>query len=155
MSCVTSPSTSDIETQICYSNSEKSTKDVILFHHKVMEKDGYVNLRSKAPESPVTSTASWSGWRSPACGPACDLVLAMCLYVTCVCANHASIMYGCVFAGNLQELGVLSLRCNQLEYLPSTLGNCTALHVLDVSGNRWDWQSLSSHLHRTRLRQAN
>lgn len=39
-------------------------------------------------------------------------------------------------AGNLLQLGVLSLRDNKLSYLPSEVGNCKELHVLDVSGNR-------------------
>ena len=33
-------------------------------------------------------------------------------------------------------MGVLSLRDNKLQYLPIEVGQCTALHVLDVSGNR-------------------
>lgn len=33
-------------------------------------------------------------------------------------------------------MGVLSLRDNKLQYLPAEVGQCTALHVLDVSGNR-------------------
>lgn len=33
------------------------------------------------------------------------------------------------------QLGVLSLRDNKLTHLPSELGNCSSLHVLDVSGN--------------------
>jgi Leucine-rich repeat (LRR) protein len=32
--------------------------------------------------------------------------------------------------------GVLSLRENQLSHLPSEIGTCIELHVLDVSGNR-------------------
>jgi hypothetical protein len=39
-------------------------------------------------------------------------------------------------AGNLSQLGVLSLRDNKLSYLPAEVGNCKELHVLDVSGNR-------------------
>lgn len=39
-------------------------------------------------------------------------------------------------SGNLSQLGVLSLRDNKLQYLPSEVGNCLELHVLDVSGNR-------------------
>lgn len=39
--------------------------------------------------------------------------------------------------GNLKQLGVLSLRDNKLQYLPAEVGQCTALHVLDVSGNRY------------------
>ena len=42
----------------------------------------------------------------------------------------------CIFPGNLSQLGVLSLRDNKLSYLPSEVGNCKELHVLDVSGNR-------------------
>lgn len=38
--------------------------------------------------------------------------------------------------GKLENLGVLSLRENQLQYLPQETGNCRELHVLDVSGNR-------------------
>jgi len=38
--------------------------------------------------------------------------------------------------GRLSQLGVLSLRDNKLQYLPSEVGNCLELHVLDVSGNR-------------------
>ena len=34
------------------------------------------------------------------------------------------------------QLGVLSLRENQLASLPSEIGTCAELHVLDVSGNR-------------------
>lgn len=41
------------------------------------------------------------------------------------------------FTGNLKQLGVLSLRDNKLQYLPIEVGQCTALHVLDVSGNRY------------------
>lgn len=41
------------------------------------------------------------------------------------------------FVGNLKQLGVLSLRDNKLQYLPVEVGHCTALHVLDVSGNRY------------------
>ena len=40
-------------------------------------------------------------------------------------------------SGKLENLGVLSLRENQLQYLPPETGNCRELHVLDVSGNRW------------------
>lgn len=40
------------------------------------------------------------------------------------------------FAGNLGQLGVLSLRGNKLHYLPNEVGNCRELHVLDVAGNR-------------------
>ena len=39
-------------------------------------------------------------------------------------------------AGNLVRLGVFSLRENQLRCLPSEIGTCAELHVLDVSGNR-------------------
>lgn len=39
-------------------------------------------------------------------------------------------------AGNLGQLGVLSLRGNKLHYLPNQVGNCKELHVLDVAGNR-------------------
>lgn len=38
--------------------------------------------------------------------------------------------------GNLCQLGILSLRDNKLQYLPSEVGNCIELHVLDVSGNK-------------------
>ena len=38
--------------------------------------------------------------------------------------------------GNLVQLGVLSLRENRLVELPSEIGNCRELHVLDVCGNR-------------------
>jgi len=41
------------------------------------------------------------------------------------------------FLGNLKKLGVLSLRDNKLQYLPIEVGQCNALHVLDVSGNRY------------------
>lgn len=41
------------------------------------------------------------------------------------------------FLGNLKNLGVLSLRDNKLQYLPAEVGQCSALHVLDVSGNRY------------------
>lgn len=41
-----------------------------------------------------------------------------------------------LISGNLAQLGVLSLRDNKLSYLPSEIGNCKELHVLDVSGNR-------------------
>lgn len=41
------------------------------------------------------------------------------------------------FSGNLKKLGVLSLRDNKLQYLPAEVGQCSALHVLDVSGNRY------------------
>ena len=34
------------------------------------------------------------------------------------------------------NLGVLSLRENQLTWLPREIGTCSELHVLDVSGNR-------------------
>lgn len=37
--------------------------------------------------------------------------------------------------GNLVNLGVLSLRDNNLRYLPPETGKCRELHVLDVSGN--------------------
>ena len=37
---------------------------------------------------------------------------------------------------NLLNLGVLSLRENQLTWLPREIGTCSELHVLDVSGNR-------------------
>jgi protein scribble len=33
-------------------------------------------------------------------------------------------------------LGVLSLRENQIGHVPSEIGTCVELHVLDVSGNR-------------------
>ena len=33
-------------------------------------------------------------------------------------------------------LGVLSLRENQMTWLPREIGTCSELHVLDVSGNR-------------------
>ena len=42
-----------------------------------------------------------------------------------------------MFVGNLKQLGVLFLRDNKLQYLPSEVGNCMDLHVLDVSGNRY------------------
>ena len=32
--------------------------------------------------------------------------------------------------------GVLSLRENQIRHIPSEIGTCKELHVLDVSGNR-------------------
>lgn len=46
--------------------------------------------------------------------------------------------------GNLKKLGVLSLRDNKLQYLPVEVGQCTALHVLDVSGNRYSFLNLFS-----------
>lgn len=41
-----------------------------------------------------------------------------------------------IVLGNLCQLGILSLRDNKLQYLPSEVGNCVELHVLDVSGNK-------------------
>ena len=38
--------------------------------------------------------------------------------------------------GSCTRLSVLSLRENWLSRLPSEIGNCKSLHVLDVSGNR-------------------
>ena len=40
------------------------------------------------------------------------------------------------FLGELTHLGVLSLRENRLRSIPSEIGTCKELHVLDVSGNR-------------------
>jgi protein scribble len=42
-----------------------------------------------------------------------------------------------IVAGHLNQLGVLSLRENRLHYLPSEVGLCKGLQVLDVAGNRY------------------
>lgn len=51
-----------------------------------------------------------------------------------------------LFLGNLKKLGVLSLRDNKLQYLPTEVGQCSALHVLDVSGNRYTISLISPDL---------
>ena len=50
--------------------------------------------------------------------------------------NILGTLISLMLSGHLSQLGVLSLRDNKLQYLPSEVGNCLELHVLDVSGNR-------------------
>lgn len=44
----------------------------------------------------------------------------------------------CFKLGSCDKLGVLSLRENEVAELPLELGKLALLHVLDVSGNRWE-----------------
>ena len=48
--------------------------------------------------------------------------------------------------GSCSCLGVLSLRDNSLWQLPTELGNLRRLHVLDLSGNRFDVRFLTFRL---------
>jgi len=52
------------------------------------------------------------------------------------CSALGTLIDALMLLGRLSQLGVLSLRDNKLQYLPSEVGNCLELHVLDVSGNR-------------------
>lgn len=69
-------------------------------------------------------------------------------FILCLSKLHSCYFsrpsYTSLQIGDCTSLNILSLRENLLRRLPSEIGNCNRLRVLDVSGNRYFFAMLCS-----------